>query len=86
MTKKEKNILIRKNTQVPNYVAEWLEDRAENTGMSQSSIILMALNQYIDQQKSMDMGGMLQELIDKVNNMEMDNSKAYINSEEKDQK
>lgn len=75
MDEKERNNLIRKNVQVPNYVAAWLEERSKNTGMSQSSLILLALTQYIDQQKSMDMGSMLQELIDKVNSLEQKEEK-----------
>lgn len=62
MTTKGKARLVRKNTQVPKYVAEWLESRSEETGLSQSSIMLLAITQYMDQQKSLEMSGTFNEM------------------------
>ncbi len=62
MSEKEKTKLVRKTAQVPRYVAEWIEERSEETGLSQSSIMLLAINQYMDQQKSLNMGDAFKEM------------------------
>ncbi len=36
-------------------VANWIEERAEKYGMTQSSVVVMAIADYIKQEKAMDM-------------------------------
>lgn len=62
----EQGKLIRKNVQVTKKVAEWYEQESYKSGLSQSSLMLMALSYYIDQQKSMDMVDTLKELQSKL--------------------
>lgn len=46
-------------------VAQWYETRAKELGVSQSALMTIALKQYIDQDRAMDlMGNMKQMLID----------------------
>lgn len=46
---------IRKNISMSREVANWIEERAEKYGMTQSSVVVMAIADYIKQEKAMDM-------------------------------
>lgn len=49
------NKLARKNIWMSKQIASWYEDESKKTGMTQSSIMVMALSSYIDQRKTFDM-------------------------------
>lgn len=42
---------IRKNIQMSKTLAKWYEDKAKNLGMSQSALMVIALNEYIKMQE-----------------------------------
>lgn len=75
--------LVRKNIRMSGQIADWYADRAKELGVSQTNLMVMALGEYIKQEKTIDVMANLQVLI---NQMEIDKTKDYINSEEKDQK
>lgn len=65
----EKGKLIRKNVQVTSKIAKWFEDESYKTGLSQSSLMLMALSSYVDQQTSMTMVDSLELISKKMGEM-----------------
>lgn len=69
---KERGKLIRKNVQVTKRVADWFEKEAYESGISQSSLMLMALSSYIDQQKSMNMADSLEEISKKLKDLDLE--------------
>ena len=46
---------IRKNVTMSKNLSNWLEQRAEELGISQSALIVLAIADYIKQDKAMDM-------------------------------
>ena len=46
---------IRKNVTMSKNLSNWLEGRAEELGISQSALIVLAIADYIKQDKAMDM-------------------------------
>lgn len=65
-----KNIVVRKNIRMSPEVAEWYEKKAKELGVSQSNLMVMALSEYIKQDKTIRMMSNLQEIIDKLGNLE----------------
>lgn len=59
---------IRKNITVSPEIAEWYENEAERMGASQSSLMAMALQFYIDHRQALAMSGTMQKLIELVEN------------------
>ena len=57
---------VRKNLYMSTLIADWYEQEAENLGISQSSMMALALQHYIDYKKSLDMSGVLQKIINIV--------------------
>lgn len=57
---------VRKNLYMSTLIADWYEQEAENLGISQSSMMALALQHYIDYKKSLDMSGTLQKIINMV--------------------
>lgn len=47
--------LTRKNIRMSSKVAGWYEDKAKELGISQNSLMVMALNEYIKQDRVIDM-------------------------------
>lgn len=58
--------IVRKNIRMSPEIGKWYEDRAESLGVSQSNLMVMALAEYIKQDKTIDamtnLKGMLEEL------------------------
>ncbi len=67
--------LIRKNVFVSQKVNEWLEKESSDTGLSQSSIISMALLNYIKQQETPEMINKLMIAMDELKEMEKSEKK-----------
>ncbi len=57
------NELVRKNIRMSPEVANWYEMRAKELGVSQSNLMVMALSEYIKQDKTI---GMLEKIIVKL--------------------
>jgi hypothetical protein len=45
---------VRKNVTMSRKIAEWIEERANDLGMSQSAVMVMAISDFIKQEKAMD--------------------------------
>ena len=60
------NKVVRKNIRMSPEVAEWFEDKARELGVSQSNLMVMALSEYIKQDKTIKMMSNLQEIIEKL--------------------
>lgn len=60
------NKVVRKNIRMSPEVAEWYEEKAKELGVSQSNLMVMALGEYIKQDKTIKMMSNLQEIIDKL--------------------
>lgn len=64
------NKLIRKNVQMSKELAEWLENKSKKFGMSQSSIIVMALADYIKQENAMSVMNNMGTLMEQYNQLQ----------------
>ena len=64
------NKVVRKNIRMSPEVAEWYEEKAKELGVSQSNLMVMALSEYIKQDKTIRMISNLQEIIEKLENVE----------------
>jgi len=62
------NKVVRKNIRMSPEVAKWYEEKAKELGVSQSNLMVMALGEYIKQDKTIKMMSNLQEIIDKLEN------------------
>lgn len=47
-------------------VAKWYEEKSKEIGVSQSNLMVMALSEYIKQDKTIKMMSNLQEIIEKL--------------------
>ena len=65
-----KNIVVRKNIRMSPEVAKWYEIKAKELGVSQSNLMVMALSEYIKQDKTIKMMSNLQEIMEKLENVE----------------
>lgn len=45
--------MVRINTRISSYANEWLDSRAKETGLSKSSLVMLAVEQYIQQVDAM---------------------------------
>lgn len=58
--------LVRKNIRMSPEVAKWYEEKAKELGVSQTNLMVMALGEYIKQDKTIKMMYNLQEIIEKL--------------------
>jgi len=58
--------LVRKNIRMSPEVAKWYEEKAKELGVSQSNLMVMALSEYIKQDKTISMMSNLQGIIEKL--------------------
>lgn len=63
-----KNELVRKNIRMSSEVASWYEMKAKELGVSQSNLMVMALSEYIKQDKTIMMMSNFQEVVRKLEN------------------
>lgn len=63
---KSNNKLVRKNIRMSSEVAGWYEMRAKELGVSQSNLMVMALSEYIKQDKTIRMMSSLEKIIEKL--------------------
>lgn len=54
MSKPTEN-MVRMNLYMPAVLKKWIEDQSAKTGMKQSYIVVLALQTYMDQQKTMEL-------------------------------
>ena len=59
----DNNKLVRKNIRMSQDVASWYEKRAKELGVSQSNLMVMALSEYMKQDKAISS---IKEVLDKL--------------------
>lgn len=59
-------MLVRKNIRMSKEIAKWYEDKAKDLGISQSSLMVIALGDYIKQEKALNMPADIQFLLNQV--------------------
>jgi len=57
---------VRKNLTMSNEIATWYEEKAKKLGISQSNMMVMALADYIKQEKTLDMMSKLEGMMEKL--------------------
>lgn len=62
------NKVVRKNIRMSQEVANWYEKKAQELGVSQSNLMVMALSEYIKQDKTIMMMSNFQEVVRKLEN------------------
>lgn len=62
--------LVRKNIRMSPKLARFYEEKAEAMGVSQSALMVVALTDYIKQEKTNNMMSNLQEIVEKLENVE----------------
>lgn len=60
------NKVVRKNIRMSSEVADWYEKRAKELGVSQSNLMVMALSEYIKQDKAVRTMSNLEKIIEKL--------------------
>lgn len=70
MTEKQVSGLFRLNVRVSQKQNQWLEDESAETGLSKSALVQLAVEQYIQQRKTVDAMGTMNELFDKLSSIE----------------
>ena len=64
---------VRKSIYMSEEIADYFVGQANDLGISESAMMIIALKHYIDYQKSIDMSGTIQHLIDLVEKQGIDN-------------
>lgn len=60
------NKVVRKNIRMSPEVAKWFEEKARELGVSQSNLMVMALSEYIKQDKTIRMMSNLEKMFEKL--------------------
>ena len=66
MNEKQVSGLFRLNVRVSQKQNQWIEDESAETGLSKSALVQLAVENYIQQKKTVDAMGTMNELIDKL--------------------
>jgi hypothetical protein len=64
------NKVVRKNIRMSPEVADWYEKRAKELGVSQSNLMVMALSEYIKQDKTIKMMSNIENMLKQLERME----------------
>lgn len=62
--------MVRVNTRISVVLNEWLDKRSDDTGVPKSTLIFLALEQYMQQTEAMGKMGELNTLLQKLNELE----------------
>ena len=57
------NKLVSKHIRMSPKIATWYEDRSKEIGISQTNLMVMALSEYIKQEKTVDVIANMQEMM-----------------------
>lgn len=58
--------LVRKNIRMSQNVATWYEEKAKEIGVSQTNLMVIALSEYIKQDKTIDAMSNMKELMNQL--------------------
>lgn len=50
-------------------LAEWFEERSKSLGVSQSGVMVMALSEYVKQEKAMNMMGNFESIMQQLSDL-----------------
>lgn len=70
MDKKVESTMFRINTRIGQKQNKWLDRESEETGISKSGLVAMALEQYIQQKEVVDAMNNMQDLYNKLADIE----------------
>lgn len=62
--------MVRVNTRISKEINEWLDERSANTGVPKSTLIYLALEQYMQHQKAATMLPLVQQLVNDVKQLQ----------------
>lgn len=65
-----KREMVRVNTRISEKANNWLDKESNNTGLPKSTLILLAVENYIQQKEAMSMMGDMGQVVDKLNELE----------------
>lgn len=68
--KEAKPEMVRVNTRISLKANEWLDEESRKTGVPKSTLILLAIENYIQQRQTFEMMGDMGLLLDKLNAIE----------------
>lgn len=57
------NERVRKNIRMSKELAEWYEDKALQMGVTQSNLMVMALSNYMSQEKAVNMSELFKKMV-----------------------
>ena len=61
--------LVSKHIRMSPKIAMWYEDRSKEIGISQTNLMVMALSEYMKQEKTVDVMANMQELMNQLEKM-----------------
>lgn len=62
--------MVRINTRISKTLNEWLDKRSKETGVPKSTLVFLAVDQYMQQQKTLDIAGGLASVVEAVKGLE----------------
>lgn len=65
-----KREMVRVNTRISEKANTWLDEESNNTGLPKSTLILLAVENYIQQKEAMSMMGDMGLVVEKLNELE----------------
>lgn len=63
------NKLVSKHIRMSPKIANWYEDRSKEIGISQTNLMVMALSEYMKQEKTIDVMADIQEIMNQLEKM-----------------
>lgn len=62
--------MVRINTRISKTLNDWLDKRSKETGVPKSTLVFLAIEQYMQQQKTLDMVECLSSAVEAVKGLE----------------
>jgi predicted DNA-binding protein len=62
--------MVRINTRISKTLNDWLDKRSRETGVPKSTLVFLAIEQYMQQQKAMDMVEGLSSVVEAIKGLE----------------
>ena len=62
--------MVRINTRISKTLNDWLDKRSKETGVPKSTLVFLAIEQYMQQQKAIDMAEGLSDVVEAIKGLE----------------
>lgn len=62
--------MVRINTRISKTLNDWLDKRSKETGVPKSTLVFLAIEQYMQQQKALDMVDGLSDVVEAIKGLE----------------